>query len=148
MNWHATIRIFVLSALLIPALALAQPGTLSLTVSPELATAGFYRLSWEGSAHSHFELHESQHPEFHDYRVLYSGPDTASVQSGRADGVYYYRLSTPPQADDDPALLSDIVAVTVQHHSLGRALSFFALGAVVFAALLIVIAFGTRQRHV
>ncbi len=147
MNWYTLIRCLSLSMLLIPALTTAQPGTLSLTVSPELASAGFYRLSWEGSAHSHVELHESQHPEFHDYRVLYSGPDTASVQSGRADGVYYYRLSVPAQAPQD-AQLSEIVAVTVQHHSLGRALSFFALGGVVFAALLGVIAFGTRQRHV
>lgn len=135
------------SLVLVAALSAPAMGAeaLELESNTELATAGFYRLSWEADGHSEtqFELQEATGPGFADARTLYRGPDLATVLSGRADGQYYYRVRTMSSAG--AGQWSEPVHVSVEHHSLARAFGFFAAGAVVFLATLGLIVFGTRQ---
>lgn len=154
-----------LAALLLT-LGLAHAGESSLPANPflhadtEVATAGYYGLSWglpgsrtgdlpgdptaasAGAASDapHFELEEAAGPAFDTPRILYAGPDLATALSGRPDGIYYYRV----RADGGP--WSPPVAVTVAHHTLTRAWLFFALGATVFAATAVLILRGGQGR--
>lgn len=108
-----------------------------LEASPEVATAGFYQLRWYSARP--VELEESQDPEFASAAIIYSGSDAARVMSGKPDGVLYYRVR-----DIDDGTFSNVVKVTVRHHSLVRALAFFSLGAIVFLATLLLITTGAR----
>jgi len=146
-----------LAALLLT-FGLAHAGESSLPANPflhtdtEVATAGYYGLSWglprdptaasagEASDAPHFELQEAAGPAFDTPRTLYAGPDLATALSGRPDGIYYYRV----RADGGP--WSPPVAVTVAHHTLTRAWLFFALGATVFAATAVLILRGGQGR--
>jgi len=110
----------------------------------DVATAGYYRLEWNANEVKDFILEESQQASFDSARVLYQGPDTARIISGRGDGDYYYRvreLNTQSREDG----WSEVVHVQVQHHSLTRALLFFVIGAIVFVATLAAIIVGNRQ---
>jgi hypothetical protein len=108
-----------------------------LEASPELATAGFYQLRWYSARP--VELEESQDPEFSSAEIIYRGSDAARVMSGKRDGDLYYRVR-----DTDDGTFSNVVKVTVRHHSLERAMAFFSLGAIVFLATLLLIATGVR----
>ena len=85
-------------------------------------------------------LEEARSADFAGARVIYEGADNARVMSGKADGEWYYR-ARPAAAG---SAYGDTVTVTVQHHPLGRAFGFFALGAVVFLATLALIVTGSR----
>ena len=102
-----------------------------------VATAGYYQLSWSTGA-TEIVLQEAASPEFASPRVVYRGADDARVMSGKPDGDWYYRARTAG-ADGE---FGNVVKVTVQHHPLGRAFAFFALGAVVFLSTLGVIIAG------
>jgi hypothetical protein len=111
----------------------------SLAVDQTVSREGYYQLRWE--AESPVRLVEASSPDFDAARVLYQGSDTARVVSGKPDGTWYYRLE--PAAGG--AVIGEPIAVTVLHHPLGRALAFFATGAIVFAATLGLILFGRAQ---
>jgi hypothetical protein len=74
-------------------------------------------------------------------RLIYRGTDTATVISGKPDGVYSYTVQT-----GDGKFFSNSLDVSVHHHSLATALKFFSIGAIVFAFILIAIIRGNRQR--
>ena len=77
-----------------------------------------------------------------DFGIFSERPIENSGQltiTGLADGNYYYRL-----ADNDRPLSAPLL-VTVQHHSLIRAGSFFTLGLLLFSILVITILIGRRQ---
>lgn len=99
---------------------------------------GYFQLTWQ--ADTPVRLVESVRGDFTDARVLYEGSDTARVVSGKPDGRWFYRLEAI--ASDAP--ISDAVTVTVAHHPLRRALTFFGIGALVFLATLGLIVFGGR----
>jgi hypothetical protein len=129
--------------LLLPAIALVltaqitSAADLHLSSDSEIATAGFYQLSWEIPGQlSQIELHESRNPGLSDYRVVYRGPDLARAVSGKSDGEYYYRVVS---VGDKKARASNIVKVTVAHHPLKNAFLFFTIGAIVFIAILVAI---------
>ncbi|MGD2112935.1 MAG: fibronectin type III domain-containing protein [Gammaproteobacteria bacterium] len=102
----------------------------------DIAAAGFYRLAWETDA-ERIELQEATGPGFQKPLTLYTGPDRATVISGKPDGTWYYRVRAAGNPPGGP--WSDPVAVTVAHHSLSRALLFLALGVGVFVAIVGVI---------
>lgn len=110
-----------------------------LEVDSELATAGFYQLRWYSD--EPVQLEEADDPGFSSAQVIYSGSDAARVMSGKPDGVFYYRVR-----DTADGVQSNVVKVTVRHHSLERALAFFTLGAVVFLSTLLLIATAARSR--
>lgn len=136
-------------ACLLLAAVVSAPATgaaaVTLESNTELATAGFYRLSWQAAGQSEleFELQEATSPGFADARTLYHGPDLATVLSGRTDGQYFYRVRT--MSPTGAGQWSEAVQVNVEHHSLARAFGFFVAGAIVFLATLGLIVFGSRQ---
>jgi hypothetical protein len=107
-----------------------------LSVDNPTATAGFYRLHWSGTAPV-FELQEATGSGFDRPTTLYRGPDTATVISGKPDGTWYYRVRAATDAGSDA--WSNALAVTVDHHDLGRALLFLALGFAVFIAIVVTV---------
>ena len=125
-----------------------------LTSDTQLATAGYYQLSWRpgvaGASNKtlQFELQQSSSSSFHISKIVYQGPDRASVISGKPDGQYYYRVRSllPDQRMSD---WSQPVQVEVMHHSLARAWLFFALGALVFITTLafILISAAKKEGH-
>jgi len=115
-----------------------------LATDTDVATAGYYRLDWSAEPATDFILEESQQSSFEPARVLYEGPDTARIISGRKDGDYYYRVRDVNNQDEQSAW-SDVVHVKVQHHPLSRAFVFFAIGAIVFIATLSAIIIGNRN---
>lgn len=136
--------LLVLSAFavaIVPPVSADTPPTVS--VSPERAAGGFYRLAWEGPPDARFEVQEADSGTFDEPRPVYTGHDTASVISGKSDGDFFYRVRIVDEAEPGP--WSETARVTVAHHSLTRALQFFSVGALVFAVLVLVIARGARE---
>jgi hypothetical protein len=107
----------------------------------ELATAGYYQLRWSATT-TDVELQVSE-PENGSASIIYTGPDRARVISGQTDGTRVYRVRELGAAT--PSAWSAPVSVTVAHHSLGRALVFFSIGALVFLATLALIVRGARS---
>ncbi|WP_455220641.1 hypothetical protein [Kaarinaea lacus] len=118
--------------------------TPELTSDTDVATAGYYRLEWDAQEGADFILEESQQASFDSLKVLYEGPDTARIISGRSDGDYYYRVRDM-NGDNDQSAWSEVVRVQVQHHPLSRAFLFFGIGAFVFVATLTAIIIGNRR---
>jgi len=104
-----------------------------------LSREGYFQLHWE--ADEPVRLVEATRDDFSDARLLYSGSDSARVISGKPDGTWYYRL----EAAAGGTILSPPTVVTVRHHSLQRAWSFFLLGGVVFIATLALILFARPE---
>jgi hypothetical protein len=118
-----------------------------LQADPAVSNIGSYRLFWDAGtagAVARYELQEASGPEFAQARSIYRGPDQSTVMSGRGDGTYYYRLRVLG-ADAMPAW-SETIQVEVRHHPLVRAFAFFAAGALVFVATLVLIVAGSRAR--
>lgn len=141
----ASALLFALLLSLPPSLA-ARPVAPRLASDTAVASAGYFRLSWGGAGPSGqiYELQQSEDPGFTRPRLLYRGPDRARLVSGRADGRYYYRVRIDdPRAGTSP--WSERLQVEVRHHGLRRAFGFFLTGALVFAAVTLVIVTGTRR---
>lgn len=114
---------------------------LQLSSDTDIATAGFYQLSWT-SNQKNIQLQESATADFSSPKIIYTGPDRARVVSGKADGDYYYRLSS---TDNYKPVFSNTVKVTVHHHSLKNAIMFFIAGLIVFIATFTLIINGIRR---
>lgn len=119
----------------------------SLESDSDIATAGYFQLRWEASEMP-TRLIESPGPDFETKNLVYEGPDTARLISGKSNGRYFYRLERMVATDGIQAdVVSNTVQVTVRHHSLARAFTFFAIGAAVFAATLALVLFGGRNER-
>jgi hypothetical protein len=120
--------------------------SIELSTDTQVATAGYFQLSWHGDVQqAQYRLLESGSPRFNHSTVIYEGPDLATVMSGKTNGTYYYRVAE--LEGDTPVTVSNTVKVQVAHHSLARAFLFFAIGAAVFLATLLMILRGNRQTH-
>lgn len=118
--------------------------SVELSTDTQVATAGYYQLRWQGDdAHARYRLLESDNPRFNHSTVIYQGPDLARVMSGKHNGSYYYRVAE--LQGNTPVVVSNTVVVKVAHHSLAKALMFFAIGAGVFLATLFLILRGNRH---
>jgi len=125
--------IIILAALLVPnASAIAA----DLTVADDGTSAGYVTLSWPDASGNTFELKEQTSQGWH---TLYRGSDRATTLSGRPDGTFEFQLIA------DGAPVGAPVTVTVQHHPLSRAWAFFAVGATMFIALLVLLITGGRS---
>lgn len=119
----------------------------TLATDTELATAGYYQLTWQDPDGAAYELQEARDSTFTRPQLIYTGGDLATVITGRADGEYFYRVRAL-DASQPPGAWSSPVKVTVQHHALGPAFGFFGVGALVFIAILTAILRGNAQsRH-
>lgn len=76
---------------------------------------------------------------------LYQGGDEATVLTGLSDGAYYFRGRYLDQ-NGVSSPWSEPVSLSVEHHSLVKALSFFSIGAVVFVATLLLIILGAKRQ--
>jgi len=126
----------------------SEQANVTLSSDTELSTAGYFRLNWSidhselqnsAAEKPDFELQQATQPDFADAFTLYQGPDQATVISGLANNIYYYRV----RVADNPTW-SDKLRVEVKHHSLTRAFGFFGLGIVMFIVTVIVLLKGTR----
>ncbi len=124
---YRTVRSLRFRGALLLALGLCglNAAALELRASPERSTTGAFTLRWEGPEGADYRL--IQLNDGGDRRLVYQGRDTARVMTGLGDGDYRYQVET---AND----WSEPVRVSVAHHSLIRAFSFFGVGLVVFLA--------------
>lgn len=117
-----------------------------LTASAEISTAGYFQLDWQGSSDSpFFQLEESTSADFTSSKLLYEGQDTSSVISGRGNGEYLYRLREIDTQSQSAGQWSEPVRVSVEHHALTKALSFFFIGLLVFISTLVAIMRGSKR---
>lgn len=116
----------------------------TMTATPTLSNDGRVVVSWESPSVGQVHLQQGLDRRFNAPSTLYRGNDSASVITGLVDGDYYYRgrLERPDGTFSD---WSPMVTVTVSHHSLPRAFSFFLLGLIVFVATLLLIISGARR---
>ncbi|MCG6899712.1 MAG: hypothetical protein LJE75_06875 [Gammaproteobacteria bacterium] len=142
----------VVISLLAVALAclIATDPVLAIQTAPRLssdtdtATAGFYRLEWQSAAEL-VELQEATDAGFEFATTIYTGPDRATVLSGKSDGTRYYRVRANDASQNSP--WSNPIAVTVVHHSLSRALLFLFMGIFVFLAIVTVVVRGPAHKR-
>jgi hypothetical protein len=117
-------------------------GAPGLSVDNAVATAGFYSLGWGGTAQ--VELQEAAGPDFDQPVTVYTGPDRATVISGKPNGTWFYRIRSLDDQRTGP--WSEPLTVTVAHHSLTRAFLFLGLGVIVFIATVLMIVRGSDTR--
>ncbi|MFO8153907.1 MAG: hypothetical protein R6U34_11730 [Thioalkalivibrio sp.] len=126
--------LLVLVGLTLSAQGIADPAFDS---PPETDSAGFFKLNWDGA--ERFELEQASGPEYEDARIIYRGSDTRTTISGLPNGEYRFRIR-----EEGAEEWADQAVVVVEHHPLGRAFLFFALGAALFVVLILAIARGRR----
>lgn len=139
--------LLLLIVLCLPSAAVcAAPRAPVLHSNTALANAGYYQLKWHlpGGQEEVFELQEAAHQGFAEPREIYRGKDLASVISGQPDGRFYYRVRAISDSGV-PGPWSPTVSVRVDYLPIGRAFTFFGLGALVFVATLFVVLDGTRR---
>jgi len=130
--------------------------SLTLTADTQTSTAGYYRLAWSidgADIDQIFVLQEAVSADFENPTITYQGPDLATVVSGKSNGQYYYRvrrMQPDPSAgvESSEDSWSNVVSVSVEHHSLPRAVGFFVAGLIVFVATLVVIVSSARKSNV
>ena len=115
---------------------------LEISSSKPVATAGYYQLKWSGATNDYL-LQESRSKEFTSVNNIYQGQDSSTVISGKADGEYFYRITTP----ENKSKFSNVVKVTVNHHPLENAFLFFIVGAIVFVATVLLIFKGNKKQE-
>lgn len=138
--------LLVLFAPLAPSYGAADGTAPGLRASHNVAEAGFYQLVWQWPGEpprGGFVLQEATDKDFAQPTVRYRGSDLAALMSGRGNGVFFYRVRAVTDQGRGP--WSEMVKVTVDHHSLTRAFSFFIAGAIVFFATLALVIGGARR---
>lgn len=135
----------VLTCLLIAGPIQADNHAPKLSSDHEVASAGYFQLSWEAEA-ERVELQEATSLTFRNATTLYIGPDKHSVISGKPNGSWYYRVRALNVHDQNSQAdaWSDPVTVLVAHHELSRALMFLSLGIIVFVGIVVMIVRGER----
>lgn len=130
----------LVAALFLFVITIQNANALQLNSDSKFATAGYFQLQWSGNSKK-FILQESNNADFDSYNIIYQGSDLARVMSGKPNGNYFYRVSNSSN-------LSNVVKVTVEHHTLIYASLFFTAGAIVFILTLIFIIKGNRQKFI
>ena len=120
----------------------SDAATPQLSVDNSLSTAGFYRLSLEVGA-ERVELQEATEPGFASPATAYTGPDRATVISGKPSGTWFYRIRALDGLRVGP--WSEPLTVTVAHHSLARAFLFLGLGITVFISTVLMVVRGSEK---
>ncbi len=98
--------------------------------------AGYMTLAWPDADGEDFILKQKTED---GWRIIYAGPDRASTLSGYANGDYEFALLADRQAE------ASQLKVTVAHHPLKRAFTFFTLGAAMFIILIVLIVRGLKN---
>lgn len=119
----------------------ADADSWSLSSDTELTREGYFVLDWSLGDEGDYVIEQAHGNSFvqpDTYEVPASGSMTLS---GFADGGYYFRAGREGN-------WTDTVKVTVEHHSLARALGFFISGLILFSILTVVILRGNSLHNV
>ncbi len=109
-----------------------------------VSTYGHFTLTWDNDLDlDTFELEESKAIDFSDSRVVYQGVLKKLFLSGKNNGLIYYRVRS--LTDGENPSWSKPIVVQVQHQSLSLAWKLFAVGAVVFGIVVVVVVVGAKQ---
>ncbi|MCP5380935.1 MAG: hypothetical protein H6912_01070 [Kordiimonadaceae bacterium] len=100
-------------------------------------TAGYVTLAWPSASGKTFELKQKENGH---WKIIYQGQDRATTLSGLADGTYHYALMMDGQSNAE-----DEINITVRHHTLKRAWTFFGVGAAMFLILITILTIGGRN---
>jgi hypothetical protein len=107
--------------------------------------SGSFSLKWTSphlSGSPRFELQQGMGRDFSSKRIIYAGPDQRTYISGLPNGDFFYRVRAVDVPQPHKGQWSPVVRRTVQHPSLGFALSFLSVGATVFISIIGVITMG------
>ena len=130
-----------LVAILLPLLAcwigVGSASAADLQIADSDFGAGYVTLAWPDLQGQSFILEGNDGT---GWTELYDGSNRASTLTGLPNGDYRYRVKSNTGASTEP------LKVTITHHPLSQALSFFGAGAVVFLILLAVLFNGPRDR--
>lgn len=132
---------FLLMLMAAPALGAGQEIVLSSSKSG-LSRDGHLKLQWQGSdipAGSLFEVQQAETETFTDAKIIYRGPDLATFVSGLKNGNYYFRVRLQDEG------WSNVLKLTVDHHSLSLTFVLLGLGALVFLLTAGVVIYGARK---
>ncbi len=105
-----------------------------LRVTNNGSTAGYLTLDWSVSAAK--TPYTVQMNKGQGWQTIYHGKDTATTLTGLKNGDYQFRLNSADPATIDDDHWSAPLEVTIQHHSLTKAVGFFVSGFVIFIILL------------
>lgn len=107
---------------------------------------GYYSLRWHDASardsSGFYELERASTASFEGAKAVYRGRDTAVFVSGLVDGSYFYRVRTAVQGRHGP--WSAPFILTVKHGPIAVAWLLFAIGAVIFLAIIAVVINGSR----
>ncbi|MEZ4700926.1 MAG: hypothetical protein R2834_11390 [Rhodothermales bacterium] len=146
-RWRCLLFLLVLSAA--PAMAQDPDAPVLMNGDAEqVATAGFYTLSWAAPAAAtapRYQLEADSTRRFETPAVVYEGPDDATSRSGEPDGERCFRVRYREADRQAWSAWSAAHCVSVRHHPLRRAFGFLAVGAAVFLATLAVVVAGARS---
>ncbi|MES9832973.1 MAG: hypothetical protein ABW139_12105 [Candidatus Thiodiazotropha sp. DIVDIV] len=134
LRFPLSIRILIVLTLMLNAV---HSSAVELEISPEFSTSGTFNLSWQGGENETYRLLQIDNND--QRQVIYQGADTARVMTGLPNGDYIYQVEGMSGS-------SEPRKVTVAHHSLVRAFSFFGIGLAVFLATVIVVVQGNKGR--
>lgn len=136
---------FACAAIIIAVLAApAHAASPTITVSEDIATAGFYTVRWDGGeAGDVYVVEAAANDAFADPEELYRGPDRAMTRSGQGNGTVHLRVRLDDGAETPQ--WSAPAQVTVAHHPESRALAFFGIGLLVFVATGVLILTGALR---
>jgi hypothetical protein len=141
--WKFFQKLYLICVLLSPFVTTAEEVPV-LSISPMQSSDGKATINWSQPDGALIDIQKSRDKAFVVKTNLYRGQDNATVVTGLGNGEYHFRgRFVYPDKQSSP--WSNPVKLSVEHHSLTRALSFFALGALVFIATLLLIFVGARR---
>lgn len=105
-----------------------------LRISNNGSTAGYITLNWsESKAKAPYTI---QMNKGEGWQTIYQGKDLATTLTGLKNGNYQFRMNASDPATIDDSHWSEPLDITITHHSLTKALAFFASGFLIFLVLL------------
>ena len=110
-----------------------------LTSDTELSNEGYFVLNWD-TDYDTVILQQSSSSAFSPILENTVPGSGAITITGLKDGEYYFRLNR------NGIPVGNTLPITVQHHSMARAMLFFLLGLVLFLILLTTIVVGSKRQ--
>lgn len=118
-----------------PAINSSLAATTQIQSDSDIATAGYYQLSWSNAdPDTQMVVEESNNSNFDNSHQIYVGSESSTVISGKQNGDYFYRVKNLNSMQ-----WSEVIKVTVVHHSLPKAFLFFFVGLFIFTSTVVVI---------
>jgi hypothetical protein len=111
---------------------------IQLSSDSQISTEGYFVLSWQSDIDLPLTLEQSSTENFSDIKTISLPSEGSLTLTGFEDGSYFFRINSSAES-------SNTVSITVTHHDLSRAFSFFFLGLLLFVILLVSIFIGRNK---